>query len=182
MFVAFLLHDVQIKSAIAAGIRRGFIKITIRRRGWQRSPRGFGSLINRFKSFSAFTIKMKRKTLARIAGATAAVVWGYFGYRDYGTISSIDYGLLPEFFRGNYPVANKIIEGLKLAGNAASVPLIAAGMADGLVDLIKGTHHDVGMKIYRKFALSAQTKAQIDKDMAQMYELREKPVSYKLSK
>jgi hypothetical protein len=29
MFVAFLLHDEQNKSAIAAGIRRGFIKVTM---------------------------------------------------------------------------------------------------------------------------------------------------------
>ncbi|MBI2146238.1 hypothetical protein HYU22_02775 [Candidatus Woesearchaeota archaeon] len=90
------------------------------------------------------------KTLGRIVGAVDAAVWSYVGYWDYKMLSSYDYSKFGEFFTGDYPLEQKIIAGLFVGAEAAFVPIIASGITDGLVDIVKGTHHYFGMQVWRK--------------------------------
>jgi len=50
-----------------------------------------------------------------------------------------------------HPIEHKLIGGAYLGLVAAFVPISAMGITDGIVDVVKGTHHYFGLKAPRIF-------------------------------
>lgn len=125
---------------------------------------------------------MKFKSLGRIGGTFNATAWSYFGYfLCYKPLSNIDYNKIGDSLFGDYPLEYKIITGASLS-LATFTPIIALGITDGLVDLVKGTHHYFGLKLWKRLTSNQKTKDKIDSSIDSMFENMEKPISFKASK
>ena len=122
---------------------------------------------------------MKFKTLGRIAGIVDATAWSIAGYLNYKMLSNYDYNKFGEFLTGDYPLEHKIVAGLLIGTEVVFVPIIATGITDGIVDIVKGTHHYLGMQAWRRLTGNPKKKEQIDRVVAEMFDLMERPLSYK---
>ena len=122
---------------------------------------------------------MKLKTLGKVVGAIDTGVQSYTGYLCYRMLSGIDYNKLGDFFSGDYPLEYKIGVGAWLGTTVAFTPIVALGVTDGLVDVVKGTHHYFGCRVWQKFTRSQEKMEKIDRELEQMLERIEQPISYK---
>jgi len=103
---------------------------------------------------------MRPKTLGRICGAVEASIFGYLGYE-----------FLPgfcEYVLSGNPIEYKLAAGGLLATTSTIVVL---GVADGLTDVVKGTHHYFGCKLFKKFARNERGKKEIDDQIKSQLEL-----------
>jgi hypothetical protein len=113
---------------------------------------------------------MGLKTLCRIGGVFDAAVWSYVGYKDYKVLSQLDYNKVGQFFMSDYPLEYKIGAGIIVGTEIVFVPIIALGIADGLVDIVKGYHHYLGMQVWRKITRNPKRREQLDKALEQRFE------------
>jgi hypothetical protein len=110
---------------------------------------------------------MNIRNLGRIGGAVDAGAWSYVGYLYVQLISNIDPVRTKEFFLGNYSIETNVGIGFLGATALLVPPIIAAGITDGLVDIVKGTHHDFGLRVWKKLTRNPETKKSIDNSMAE---------------
>ena len=120
---------------------------------------------------------MKIKQLGRAFGAFQAGAFGFGSYILGNWISSVDYSKLGEFLTGDYPLSNKIIGVTWLTTAHVLAPLTVMGIADGLYDMVRGTHHYLGCKIWQKLTRNEKTKKLIESELEQMLVRIEEPIS-----
>jgi hypothetical protein len=92
---------------------------------------------------------MKIKTLGRICGIPSTAAGCYFGHLSLEYFSKLDYTKIYDVFSGEYPVEYKVA-----GGAIAAWPILASAvssllLADGLTDVVKGTHHYFGMNVWK---------------------------------
>jgi hypothetical protein len=104
---------------------------------------------------------MKVKTIQRIGGAINVGVWGLAGYFCQGLLSNYNYN----FFVEDHPIEYKLGGVVYLSAVAAFVPISVLGITDGLVDIVKGTHHYFACRLWQKLARSQKTKDKIQSDL-----------------
>ena len=122
---------------------------------------------------------MKVKTICRIGGFVDAAVWSPFVYINYKVLSQIDYNNLANFFSGDYAFEYKLSQGIVLGTQAVFSLITALGVTDGLVDIVKGTHHYVFAKAWQKLTRNKERKEKIEKMLEEMLERRENPLPHK---
>ena len=93
---------------------------------------------------------MASEKLYRVSGVFNSFVWGCAGYLDYNMISSIKYQRVENLLSGSEPLGYKIAAGVLIGTEIAFIPIIALGLSDGLVDIVKGTHHYVGTNLMQR--------------------------------
>jgi len=104
---------------------------------------------------------MKVKQLGRLCGAIDALVWTMASSKIYDTFSNADYNL----FLQDSPIEAKLIGAVYLGSFIPFIPICALGFADGIVDVIKGTHHYFGLKVWQKITRKQETKKQIQSEL-----------------
>ena len=127
---------------------------------------------------------MKLKTLGRIGGVAQTSGAGLFGYLDYKLLSNTDYGKVIEALLGDYPIEYKAagVAFLALDGlTAASAVPLAVVAADGLGDIYKGTHHYLGMQIWKRITRNPQTREWVQKGIDDMIVAMERPIKVQKS-
>ena len=128
---------------------------------------------------------MKLKTLGRIGGVAQTSGAGLFGYLDYKLLSGTDYGKFIEaLVVGDYPIEYKAagVAFLALDGlTAASAVPLAVMAADGLGDIYKGTHHYLGMQIWKRITRNPQTREWVQKGIDDMIVAMERPIKVQKS-
>jgi hypothetical protein len=117
---------------------------------------------------------MKLKTLCRAVGAFDAAAWSLVGYGCYNILSNANYNFLFE----DHPIGHKIIGAAYWGAAAAFVPIPVLGITDGLVDVVKGTHHYFGCKVWQKLTRNKETKAKIQLELEKQLETIEKSISF----
>ena len=122
---------------------------------------------------------MKLKTLGRVVGVVQTSGAGYLGYFEYRLLKNENYGKIIEVLSGDYPfeykaagVAILTLDGLMAA---SAVPL-AVMAADGLGDIYKGTHHYLGMQIWKRITRNPQTREWVQKGIDDMIVAMERPI------
>ncbi len=119
---------------------------------------------------------MKIKTASRIVGALDAALWSYVGYIGYQVLSSFPYEKLQDFFFGDYPLEYKVGAAASIMFMVASPPVVVLGITDGLVDLVKGTHHYFGLQVWKRLTRNQKRKEKIDTNIKEMLERIEEPI------
>lgn len=128
---------------------------------------------------------MKLKTMGRVVGAVDTAVWSYAAYLDYKALSlcHADYNMLREFCSGDYPLEYKVSISILIGAGASLAtlftPAIAMAITDGLVDVVKGTHHYFGCKVWQKLTRNQERKEKIQRELEQMLGRIEQPISRK---
>lgn len=117
---------------------------------------------------------MKIKTLSRAVGAFDAGAWSFAEYVCYRILSNANYN----FFFEDHPIEHKLIGAVYLGVVAAFVPISALGITDGLVDVVKGTHHYFGCKVWQKLTRNEKTKAEIQSSLERQLERIEQPIYF----
>ena len=115
---------------------------------------------------------MKIKTLGRVSGAVTASAFTVCGYFLYKTLPNIDYNQLINIISSDNPLEYKLLSGLAsglaIGASALSLaltPLIALGIVDGLTDVVKGTHHYFGCRVWQKLTRNPETKKRIQSEL-----------------
>jgi len=116
---------------------------------------------------------MKIKQVGRIGGAVDAVAWSFATSVCYRILSNANYNFIYE----DHPIEHKLIAGAYLGMVAAFVPISALGITDGIVDIVKGTHHYFGCKVWQKLTRNEKTKAEIQSDLEKQLERIEQPLN-----
>ncbi|MBS3114940.1 hypothetical protein J4448_07615 [Candidatus Woesearchaeota archaeon] len=137
---------------------------------------------------------MKLKTLGRIGGVAQTSGAGFLGYLDYKLLSGTDYGKFIEALLGDYQVIEALLGDYpieyKAAGvaflaldglTAASAVPLAVMAADGLGDIYKGTHHYLGMQIWKRITRNPQTREWVQKGIDDMIVAMERPIKVQKS-
>ena len=117
---------------------------------------------------------MKIKQVGRMVGAFDAVAWSLAEYVCYRILPNANYNF---FFEEN-PIEHKLIGAAYLGVIAAFVPISALGITDGLGDVIKGTHHYFGCKVWQKLARNEKTKTEIQSSLEKQLETIEQPINF----
>ena len=114
--------------------------------------------------------------MQRFGGAVETTTAGYFAYVIY-RMSDYDHSKLFEVLMGDHPLTHKMLGatllGLEEIATAALIPLSIIA-ADGIVDMVKGTHHYLGMQIWKDLTPNSETKERIQKGIEDMLEKFEK--------
>ena len=105
---------------------------------------------------------MKVKTGNRIVGGGYALIYGLGGY-------TIDQYLFSKIFDES-PLEIKIATGL---GIIVTTPVAIYGVANGLIDLIKGTHNYLGLHIWEYLTKSKESKEKIRQGIGEMMRRRD---------
>ena len=116
---------------------------------------------------------MKVKTVGRLGGATVMALSGYLCNRAYYLFSD-NYQALNEFFKSeSSPLEYKIAVGAFFG--ITGIATAGAGLVfiDGLVDLMKGTHHYTTAQIWKKLSRNENTKRGLDSYLQKILSLRE---------
>lgn len=115
---------------------------------------------------------MKVKTACRIVGTFQTGAFISAGY----ILSNNEYNKLVNVFSAGYPIEYKL-ESIAYLG-ALTVCSIgtALGITDGVVDVVKGTHHYFGLQVWKKLSRKQETKEKIDKSQQNMLERIEKKI------
>ena len=119
---------------------------------------------------------MKLKTLGRIGGATVATAFGFLDYCAYEILSSVDSSGLNNFLSEDYSVEQKILTGAYLLAVGMVIPISKLGIIDGITDVVKGTHHYFGCKLWKHLTKNEQTKKEIDSVLEKQLKLIEKQI------
>src|SRR3989338_3749801 len=114
---------------------------------------------------------MKIKYMGRAVGVFDAVAWVIATSLCYKVLSNANYN----FFMEEHPIEHKLIGGAYLGLVAAFFPISAMGITDGIVDVVKGTHHYFGLKVWQKLTRNQETKAKIQSDLEKQLERIEQP-------
>ena len=101
---------------------------------------------------------MKIKTLGRAFGAFEAAAFGVSGYLLYKNLFNLDYNQLASIIP-----QDKLLKFYAL--ELALAPIVLLGIADGLTDVVKGTHHYFGCKVWQKLTRIRETKQGIERDL-----------------
>ena len=105
---------------------------------------------------------MKVKTGNRIVGGGSALIYGLGGY-------TIDQYLFSKIFDES-PLEIKVAAGL---GIIVTTPVAIYGIANGLIDLIKGTHNYLGLHIWEYLTKSKESKEKIRQWVEEMMRRRD---------
>ena len=108
-----------------------------------------------------------------------ASIWSSIGYQYYSrVISNINYNFLFE----DYPIQNKLA-GAAALGVFVGIPslIFGLGVADGLVDVVKGTHHYFGCRVWQRLTKNQAKKEEIERELEQMSKMIKYPISLKAS-
>jgi hypothetical protein len=117
------------------------------------------------------TILMKVKTICRMAGVFDTAFWGSFAY--------FDYNIWADLFSGEYTLGYNITSGLLLSTKVGASLIITSGLADGLIDIVKGTHHYFYAKVWHKLTRNEKIKEKLGGLLENMLEIRENTFPYK---
>ena len=119
---------------------------------------------------------MKIKNVCRAEGLlrTGIVTGGNYLLLD--TFSKIDYSKLDDLVFADIPVSYKAM-GL---GWLVLAPVLISGMAfltlDGIVDIVKGTHHYLGMQTMKRLTKEEEKKRKIESEIADHLSRIEEPI------
>ena len=91
---------------------------------------------------------------------------------SYGLLK-IDYENVYELMTKDAPIEHKILAGGFLIGVAS---LGSLAIADGLIDMVKGTHHYVGLNLVKKITRNPERKKKIDEIISNIAERSEEPL------
>lgn len=98
----------------------------------------------------------------RIGGFAHATLFGTATYLFYNYLSKIDYQKINDYFLGDTPIEQKIIEGVGLTSVAAFEGLMVFYTIDGLVDTILGTQHLLAMKTAKILSRNPERKQDLE--------------------
>ncbi len=120
---------------------------------------------------------MKIKTIGRIVGIVELGMSAMAFKVAQGFISRTDYSQINEFLTRDAPFLYKV----GAATLAYGIPIFsgvcgALFLAEGGVDVIKGTHHYFGLRLWQKLSRNQETKEKIENDLENMLEVIERPV------
>lgn len=97
------------------------------------------------------------------------------------SVSYSGYSPMMDVITGENPLEGKIIAGFYLLSTSTlgivASPVVIAGIADGLVDIVKGTHHYVVAQIERALTTNPEEKARIEADMEYQLKRIEEPIT-----
>lgn len=106
---------------------------------------------------------MKLKTLGRLAGAYDAFVGSVTGSMCAYFLSTRQD--IPSFFIPGLSISYDVVEaGMKL-GLGFGILASSFVIADGLTDVVKGTHHYFGCKVWQKLTRNPETKRRIQSEL-----------------
>ena len=121
--------------------------------------------------------EMKLKQLGRLGGVVRAGGFGFMTYLLGNLISSVDYSKFGEFMAGDYPLSYKICSAAWLTTVHMLAPFAVMGIADGLYDIRRGTHHYLGCRIWQKLTRNEETKKKIEGELEHMLKRIEESIN-----
>ena len=107
---------------------------------------------NVWGSSKLYIFKMERKTICRMYKTVGVVNTLLFSGVSSVYINKLsnEYNNYQHILFGDYPSITKLAVGSYFSIMSLGVPLGLLGVSDGIYDIIKGTHHGLGLLIWDK--------------------------------